>query len=1805
MSSPNINRTKKIGKYEILDILGRGGMGVVYKAVDPSIGRLVAIKRITGNFADDPKFLKRFYREAKSTGSLQHQNIVIVHDLGDCDGTPFLVMEFLEGESLDVIIRQERPLSMMEKLNYIIQVCNGLQYAHERNIVHRDIKPANLMVLNNGNVKIVDFGIARIEDDMHMTMPSQVLGTFHYMSKEQINNEPLDGRTDIYSTAVVLYQLLTFHLPFNGKDTGSTLLKIINDPPPPLSEYLKSYPPELDAIMQRALAKSRDERYQTAEEFALDLMQVQEQFRVEIAAEYLKGAEDALQRGELTKAQEQCREILRFERQGTRTGIPLHEAKQLLQQVQQLIQKQQRSDQAQQLRVQAQEALAAEEFDRALTYVTQAVQLDPDNKDLQTYRDSIAESKNRADHHREAFKKAQSAHYAGDLTEALQEIDQALKFDSSNTDAQALRAEITHEIEQRRRQSAVQGLVQEAQKQISSRQFTSAIEALQKAEALDPSAPGIVELMTLASNGRKQEIRRKELERFSSAITDALNQDDYAGACKRADEALAEFPDDRGLVKLKAMAERRREAAEKRQFVEEQVASARKLLDSKQAETALHNLEAACAKYPNEPALMSVLTIVQQTIRQEQEEARKNDILRRAKEALRAKQFDEAVQVLQSSAEFKSAPEIEDLLQFAKEEAAAFQHQQRVEAVANEAHRLMSAEEYEQAIVYLRGALLDLPDEELNILLADAERHVEDFNRRVSECVETAERLLRVDRVTEAVRFLDSQAEMFSTSPRFQEISARARDCDERLQQINAAVQTATTALAAHDWDTGLKAIEDCRQTYGEHSDLARLATQLVADRSEGATAAVTKATKDCRTLFLARSYEDAMQLLDGVMDKLDYVPEALRLRYTALHEEAERGLIWKQQEAELARSKPESTGSETAERTSWALEASTRHTTDAGALRERDLEELQQLAEESATTVLAEQLPAISARARVLADRHAADEQVQSTANQVFSATSTRAISLTSISKPGREFPRPQTPPPPPTPSVITPPAVVAPEPPKVENNAALQEPSVALPIEEVSPSSVVEPAVQASSPVAPPVSESVATPPVVEPEAPPPETKVEPPSAPKEQAPTPPVVVQSPPPPEPAKIESPPPMRAEDLPLELQSWGENLAANAAPPPPPVQREVIPEKVAVPPVAEVKVETPPAKPPQRKAAPVQAPVQRPPEVKVQKAPPARVKSSGIPWPLVAGTAGTVLLIALVVWKMWPTGAKNGIPATVVSTTPAGVTVQVQNESCVTPNCTLQLSPGDYQLRASLAGYKPETRTIHVAPGAPPPADIAMQPLPTTVRVNTNFSNGDVSLDGKAVGSLHGGQLEIASVDAGQHTLRVSSGGARTEVSFEAGIANPPEVRNKSVAQDVAAFAVSTILGRARLDCNCGDGTKLIMDGHDLGQVTAGRQDLGTLSEGSHRLQIGEGDNATTHTVQVSSAPVLDLFLDAERNVGILVVQSKISGASVYIDGRQAGVTDSLGVFRAALPAKDVNVRVSKSGFKPVAQQTATLKNKQETALNFDLQPVVQTSKLVIDGKLSGVSISIDGREVGVTGSKGQFSLEVQPGNHTVELSKNGFQTQRVNTLFAAGDTNTLPADLVAKQQPRKETPVQVATNSTPPPPAVQPAKEKPAAPTPSPDQAEWLRVRDSNDPAALEAFANHYPASPFADVARDRLRQLQTASDRSGILAALQRYADAYQHKNAEELAAIWPSLDKDSKKKLSESFKSAQSIQPNVRPDADPSISGDSATVTCARNIAFTFAGGESRNVNDRVLISLRKKSGAWFIDSVRVAN
>ena len=254
---------KKLGKYELIEIVGRGAMGEVYKARDPLIGRLVALKTITNGLAGRPDLLERFHQEARAAGTLQHPNIVTVYELGQEGETPFIAMEFLEGESIESLIERKPVLSIPEKLSYIIPVCRALNFAHKRGVVHRDIKPANVMLTKEGRIKVVDFGIAR-QIDSSVTQTNAIIGTLAYMSPQQIRGERADERSDIWATGVMLYEILTFRRPFDGANQAALVLNITNDTfiPASIRTLVPDCGPALEALVGRMLAKDIQQRYQ-------------------------------------------------------------------------------------------------------------------------------------------------------------------------------------------------------------------------------------------------------------------------------------------------------------------------------------------------------------------------------------------------------------------------------------------------------------------------------------------------------------------------------------------------------------------------------------------------------------------------------------------------------------------------------------------------------------------------------------------------------------------------------------------------------------------------------------------------------------------------------------------------------------------------------------------------------------------------------------------------------------------------------------------------------------------------------------------------------------------------------------------------------------------------------------------------------------------------------------------------------------------------------------------------------------------------------------------------------------------------------------------------------------------------------------------------------------------------------------------------------------------------------------------------------------------------------------------------------
>ncbi len=259
----------KYGRYDIVGELGKGSMGVIYRAHDPQIDRAVALKVLRQDRVTSEDFIQRFFKEAKAIGRLSHPNIVTVFDVGQDQGTLYIAMEFLEGSPLDRVI-QEKRLSLEEIVDIGVQVAEALDYAHGQGIIHRDIKPANIILTASGQARITDFGIARIEDPSatQQTQAGEILGTPSYMSPEQVMSQRVDGRSDLYSLGVIVYELSTGVRPFRGENMAATFRAIIQDTPVEPIKRNPSIPPALSELVMKSLNKEPARRFETGKAMA-------------------------------------------------------------------------------------------------------------------------------------------------------------------------------------------------------------------------------------------------------------------------------------------------------------------------------------------------------------------------------------------------------------------------------------------------------------------------------------------------------------------------------------------------------------------------------------------------------------------------------------------------------------------------------------------------------------------------------------------------------------------------------------------------------------------------------------------------------------------------------------------------------------------------------------------------------------------------------------------------------------------------------------------------------------------------------------------------------------------------------------------------------------------------------------------------------------------------------------------------------------------------------------------------------------------------------------------------------------------------------------------------------------------------------------------------------------------------------------------------------------------------------------------------------------------------------------------------
>ncbi|MGH9606157.1 MAG: protein kinase domain-containing protein [Terracidiphilus sp.] len=879
----DVTEKKKIGKYEITGILGRGGMGVVYRAEDRRIGRVVAIKTLTEGFSGQPEMLERFYREAQA-GILQHPNIVIVYDLGDEEGMPFIVMEYVEGEPLDTLIASGRQLPLIEKLSVIEQVCAALGYAHQRGVVHRDIKPANVIVQPDGQAKIVDFGIARVQNsggDSGLTRTGNVIGTIHYIAPERLKGQPFDGRSDIFSTGVMLYLLLTGQLPFTGEDVA-VLQKLVNDPAPPLRTFLTSYPPALDGIVDRALAKDPAQRYSTAEEFAADLHALIEGLKKGQVVELFSDAERLTAEEQFGRAREVLLQLVRIEPQ--HTG-----ARQLLGVVQQNLARLQRADQVRQLIDEAEQAVASSRYVEALAALDQANKLDPGNDQVKARIEDTLEKKRRHDEIDGLMSQASSLRERGDLTGAMSAVEKALRIDQNNTGIRAIYADLSRQAKIAAQQGQIREMLGKARQELSAGRFTGAIEILHEAGKLDPSQPEVESLLRTATSGQEQERRKRLIEQIQAEIEKCLAADDFDRATDLIARAVERLPNEPSLLQLKGRVALQTRQFRTRQLIDSTIAKAQETFLQSPGE-ALLIVQKALQELPGEERLLALEASLRERLKSAEKEEVRGRYLREAQEAIDRSQFEKAVEILDSyQLEFADAAGVEELLQFARGELAQQKRRAQIAAYVAQAKLLLEAQQFTEAIRLLEPASAETGDASLARLLAEAREQQQEFERKAEAVLVRISRLRERGDLDEAIALLQDLPAASSAGTPLNALLNEIRAEKDRKQATEKALAAAAQSVEKKDFSAAIESLQSMQRAWGETAELKRAIAEIESKRGQHANQVVAKAIETARTALLANDAAGALRELRAASNVVGFAGETQQTDWKRLSAEAQK----------------------------------------------------------------------------------------------------------------------------------------------------------------------------------------------------------------------------------------------------------------------------------------------------------------------------------------------------------------------------------------------------------------------------------------------------------------------------------------------------------------------------------------------------------------------------------------------------------------------------------------------------------------------------------------------------------------------------------------------------------------------------------------------------------------------------------------------------------------------------------------------------------------------------------------------------
>ncbi len=662
-----------LGKYEIITEIGRGAMGAVYKARDPLIDRLVALKTITGGPTAQTNLLDRFYQEARSAGALQHPNIVTIYELGHEKNTPFIAMEYLEGDSLDRIIEQKPVLPLSVKLGYIVRVCDALAYAHQHNVVHRDVKPANIMVTKEGVVKVVDFGIARLTD-MSMTQPNMMIGSRAYMSPQLYKGERADARSDIWAVGVSLYELLAFKRPFTGDSEAELMFHIIYEKPEDLMEQSPECTEELAAIVSKMLEKKSEDRYQSMDDLLHAIEPIWKAAQQATVSGLLADCQELVVAKDLQRAHALLRKALHID-------VGNSQAKSMLEKVSVELRRSEIQPRLQEHLSRGEGYLKAGQLREAKAEAQAALGLDSKHEPAQKLLAEVEAAAAKVQQLEQKLKLTKQRLAEGALTEAAAALGQAVELDNANLQVHELKKQIEEERVRREKRKKLGEILHRARTLWTELNYDECLTVLAAALQEFPNEPELKKLQESAKTDQAELQKQRQM----AEVRRLLGQQNFADARKILDVLVTEHPQDTAVKNLQNLALQEEEEQKRQKRLESEITVLRGLLGAGKVKQVVAKGEPLLQEFPQEYELKELVNYARGEVAQQEQKRKEEEREKQIQGFLMCERYGEALETARKAIE--EFPKQDAFRKLATEAEALKKEQDDRERARNEMQR--------------------------------------------------------------------------------------------------------------------------------------------------------------------------------------------------------------------------------------------------------------------------------------------------------------------------------------------------------------------------------------------------------------------------------------------------------------------------------------------------------------------------------------------------------------------------------------------------------------------------------------------------------------------------------------------------------------------------------------------------------------------------------------------------------------------------------------------------------------------------------------------------------------------------------------------------------------------------------------------------------------------------------------------------------------------------------------------------------------------------------------------------------------